>query len=434
MITIREVTKRFDDQIAVDNLSLNLQKGELCVFVGESGCGKSTTLRMINRLIEPDEGEIEINGKNVCDYPAEELRRSIGYVVQSTGLFPHMTVRENISVVPGLLNWDKDRTLERVKELIKLVGLDVASNINKYPSELSGGEAQRIGVARALAADPEIILMDEPFGAVDPLNRTNLQNEFLKIQRKLKKTVIFVTHDIDEAMKMGDKIAIMSKGKLEGFGTPEEIFGNPQNPRTKEFLGKVLLPLAPRALAFGEDYRFGKEAKGTPSLLREHFPTIESPLLELEGGKVSTQRIGSLLEKGDVRGAARLLGRPYEIQGKVVPGLRNGHRLGFPTMNLSLSAPYLLPKEGVYFGLSHRLGKIYRSIVNVGRNPTIGVLKERKVEAHLLDYPEEEGYGGTLYVEFLSFMREEKTFAGLDGLRKQLEMDKEEARRLPLDL
>lgn len=236
MITIREVTKRFDDQIAVDNLSLNLQKGELCVFVGESGCGKSTTLRMINRLIEPDEGEIEINGKNVCDYPAEELRRSIGYVVQSTGLFPHMTVRENISVVPGLLNWDKDRTLERVKELIKLVGLDVASYINKYPSELSGGEAQRIGVARALAADPEIILMDEPFGAVDPLNRTNLQNEFLKIQRKLKKTVIFVTHDIDEAMKMGDKIAIMSKGKLEGFGTPEEILMS-ENPFVRSFLG-----------------------------------------------------------------------------------------------------------------------------------------------------------------------------------------------------
>lgn len=202
----------------------------------------------------------------------------------------------------------------------------------------------------------------------------------------------------------------------------------------EEFLGKVLLPLAPRALAFGEDYRFGKEAKGTPSLLREHFPTIESPLLELEGGKVSTQRIGSLLEEGDVVGARRLLGRPYEIQGKVVPGLRNGHRLGFPTMNLSLSAPYLLPKEGVYFSLAHRLGKIYRAIVNVGRNPTIGVLKERKVEAHLLDYPEEEGYGGTLYVEFLSFMREEKTFAGLDGLRKQLEMDKEEARRLPLEL
>lgn len=236
MITIKDVTKKFEDQIAVDHLSLELEKGELCVFVGESGCGKSTTLRMINRLIEPTSGVIEIDGKNVCDYPAEELRRGIGYVVQSTGLFPHMTVRENISVVPNLLNWNKEKTLERVKELIGLVGLDVQSYINKYPSELSGGEAQRVGVARALAADPEIILMDEPFGAVDPLNRTNLQNEFLKIQKKLKKTVIFVTHDIDEAMKMGDKIAIMSKGKLEGFGTPEEILQS-QNPFVKSFLG-----------------------------------------------------------------------------------------------------------------------------------------------------------------------------------------------------
>lgn len=236
MIRLENVTKKFDEQTAVDHLSLELQKGELCVFVGESGCGKSTTLRMINRLIEPDEGIIEINGKNIKEYPASELRRSIGYVVQSTGLFPHMNVRQNISVVPRLLKWNEDRVLERVKELITLVGLDVASYINKYPSELSGGEAQRIGVARALAADPDIILMDEPFGAVDPLNRNNLQNEFLKIQRQLKKTVIFVTHDIDEAMKMGDKIVIMSKGVLQNFGRPEEILVS-ENAFVKSFLG-----------------------------------------------------------------------------------------------------------------------------------------------------------------------------------------------------
>lgn len=236
MIALRNVTKRFGTQIAVDNLSMELQTGELCVFVGESGCGKSTTLRMINRLIEADEGTIEINGKNIYDYDPVELRRSIGYVVQSTGLFPHMNVRENISVVPRLLNWKEDKILERVKELIALVGLDVGAYINKYPSELSGGEAQRIGVARALAADPEIILMDEPFGAVDPLNRANLQNEFLKIQKQLKKTVIFVTHDIDEAMKMGDKIAIMSKGKLESFESPETILMS-DNKFVRSFLG-----------------------------------------------------------------------------------------------------------------------------------------------------------------------------------------------------
>ena len=236
MIVLKNVTKRFGDQVAVNNLSMELQTGELCVFVGESGCGKSTTLKMINRLIENDEGSIEINGKNINSYDPVELRKSIGYVVQSTGLFPHMTVYENIAVVPRLLKWKEDKIQERAKELIQLVGLDVKSYINKYPSELSGGEAQRIGVARALAANPEIILMDEPFGAVDPLNRTNLQNEFLKIQKQLKKTVIFVTHDIEEAMKMGDKIAIMSKGKLVCFDTPEHVLSS-ANTFVKSFLG-----------------------------------------------------------------------------------------------------------------------------------------------------------------------------------------------------
>lgn len=179
MITLKNITKKFDNQIAVDKLSLELKKGELCAFVGESGCGKSTTLRMINRLIEPDEGLIEINGKDINDYKAEDLRRSIGYVVQSTGLFPHMNVRENISVVPRLLKWDEKRTLERVKELIAMVGLDVNTYINKYPSELSGGEAQRIGVARALAADPEIILMDRIYGCY----RTKKENRCYYIEK-----------------------------------------------------------------------------------------------------------------------------------------------------------------------------------------------------------------------------------------------------------
>ncbi|WP_105309064.1 ABC transporter ATP-binding protein [Dorea sp. Marseille-P4042] len=237
MIALRNVTKKFETQVAVDNLSMELQTGELCMFVGESGCGKSTTLRMINRLIDADEGVIEINGKNIYDYNEVELRRSIGYVVQNTGLFPHMNVRENISIVPRLLKWNENKILDRAKELIDLVGLEVESYINKYPSELSGGEAQRIGVARALAADPDIILMDEPFGAVDPLNRANLQNEFMKIQKQLKKTVIFVTHDIDEAMKMGDKIAIMSKGKLEQFESPETILLSNNN-FVRSFLGK----------------------------------------------------------------------------------------------------------------------------------------------------------------------------------------------------
>lgn len=236
MIKLENVIKKFGDQTAVDNLSLEIKKGEICAFVGESGCGKSTTLRMINRLIPFDSGSIKIDNKDINEYDPVELRRSIGYVVQSTGLFPHMNVRENISVVPRLLGWKEDEILPRVKELISLVGLDVKSYINKYPSELSGGEAQRIGVARALAANPDIILMDEPFGAVDPLNRNNLQNEFLKIQKQLKKTIIFVTHDIEEAIKMGDKIAIMSKGKLECFDSPENILSS-ENEFVRSFLG-----------------------------------------------------------------------------------------------------------------------------------------------------------------------------------------------------
>lgn len=236
MIKLENVIKKFGDQTAVDNLSLEIKKGEICAFVGESGCGKSTTLRMINRLIPFDSGSIKIDNKDINEYDPVELRRSIGYVVQSTGLFPHMNVRENISVVPRLLGWKEDEILPRVKELISLVGLDVKSYINKYPSELSGGEAQRIGVARALAANPDIILMDEPFGEVDPLNRNNLQNEFLKIQKQLKKTIIFVTHDIEEAIKMGDKIAIMSKGKLECFDSPENILSS-ENEFVRSFLG-----------------------------------------------------------------------------------------------------------------------------------------------------------------------------------------------------
>ncbi|MFV0520427.1 MAG: ABC transporter ATP-binding protein [Lachnospirales bacterium] len=237
MIEFKNVIKTYDGIGAVDNLNLTINEGELCVLLGESGCGKSTTLNMVNRLIEPDSGTITINGKDIESFQIDELRRSIGYVVQSIGLFPHMTVAQNISVVPNLLKWDKAKTHARVVELIETVGLDVDRYINKYPSQLSGGEAQRIGVARALAADPKILLMDEPFGAIDPLNRANLQNEFLNIQQKLGKTVIFVTHDIGEAMKMGDKIALMSKGVLQCFGNPIDLLKSKENEFVRNFMG-----------------------------------------------------------------------------------------------------------------------------------------------------------------------------------------------------
>lgn len=236
MIKLTDVTKVYDDKVVVDNLNLEIPEGEICVFLGESGCGKSTTLKMINRLIEYTSGKIEIDGINHKEYDPILLRRKIGYVVQGTGLFPHMTVLKNISVVPNLLKMDKDWIYNRAVELIKMVGLNPDEYMNKFPSELSGGEAQRIGIVRSLAADPKILLMDEPFGAVDPLNREIIQDEFLKIQKNLNKTVIIVSHDIEEAFKMGDKIAVMAKGKLKSFGTPFEIIKSDDS-FVKDFLG-----------------------------------------------------------------------------------------------------------------------------------------------------------------------------------------------------
>jgi osmoprotectant transport system ATP-binding protein len=237
MIYLDNVKKRYQNTVAVSDLTLEIGDGEVCVIIGPSGCGKTTTMRMINRLIEPTSGEIYINGENSGGIKAEILRRSIGYAIQSVGLFPHMTVAANISVVPELLQWDKARIEKRIKELLQLVGLNPDEYYAKYPGELSGGEAQRIGVARALAADPPILLMDEPFGAVDPLTREKLQTQFLNIQRELKKTVILVTHDLDEAIRMADRIAIMKSGKLVQYDTPEAILTKPADKFVHDFVG-----------------------------------------------------------------------------------------------------------------------------------------------------------------------------------------------------
>ena len=237
MIRLEHVTKSYDDKPAVDDLSFRVEKGEICVLIGPSGCGKTTTLRMINRLIEPTSGKIWVNNAEISNSKPEQLRRSIGYAIQSVGLFPHMTVAANIAVVPKLLKWDKARISERGDELLKLVGLDPAKYGAKYPKQLSGGEAQRIGVARALAADPPVLLMDEPFGAVDPLTRQRLQSQFLQIQRQLKKTIILVTHDLEEAIRLADRIAVMQAGKLVQHDTPEAILAKPVNKFVHDFVG-----------------------------------------------------------------------------------------------------------------------------------------------------------------------------------------------------
>ena len=239
MITLDAVTKRYAaDSVAVNELSLTVSDGELCVLVGPSGCGKTTTLRMINRLIEPSSGRILIDDTDVLKMDPVHLRRSIGYVIQQGGLFPHRRVGDNVATVPRLLGWDKKRVDARVVELLELVGLDPESYRRRYPHELSGGERQRVGVARALGADPPILLMDEPFAAVDPVTRKRLQQELLQLQGKLKKTIVFVTHDIDEATLLGDRIVVLSKGAhIEQYDTPNQILGRPATAFVADFVG-----------------------------------------------------------------------------------------------------------------------------------------------------------------------------------------------------
>ncbi len=239
MIVLDSVSKNYPGgSNAVDNLTLEIGEGETCVLVGPSGCGKSTTLRMINRLIEPSAGRIVVGGEDVTHVDPVVLRLKMGYVIQRTGLFPHQTIAENVATVPRLWGWEKARVKRRVDELLELVGLDPAGYRDRYPHQLSGGQQQRVGFARALGADPPILLMDEPFGAVDRITRERLQNEFLQIQRTLHKTVVFVTHDIDEAVRVGDRIALLNVGaRVEQYATPAEILGRPANEFVSNFLG-----------------------------------------------------------------------------------------------------------------------------------------------------------------------------------------------------
>ena len=235
-----DVLKRYPGQKkpAVDGLSLHIPAGEIVMFVGPSGCGKTTSLKMINRLIEPTSGTISIGGEDVRGKNVDQLRRHVGYVIQGGSLFPHLTVAQNISVVPRLLKWDARRTSERVDELLELVSLDPAKYRDRYPRELSGGQQQRVGVARGLAADPPVILMDEPFGAVDPITRQRLQDELLSIQEELRKTIVCVTHDIDEAVKLGDRILILQEGaQIAQYDTPEAILAAPANAFVEDFVG-----------------------------------------------------------------------------------------------------------------------------------------------------------------------------------------------------
>jgi osmoprotectant transport system ATP-binding protein len=263
MIRLDSVSKRFPDgTVAVTDLTLEVPEGQTSVLVGPSGCGKTTTLKMVNRLVEPSGGRIYLDDEDVTGVDPVGLRRRIGYVIQQVGLFPHQTIAANVGTVPRLLGWNRDRVTARVDELLELVGLDPTTYRRRYPAQLSGGQRQRVGVARALAADPPVLLMDEPFGAIDPVTRMRLQDEFLRLQEAVRKTIVFVTHDIEEAVKMGDRIAILEiGGVLAQYDTPAEVLGNPASDFVADFVG------ADRAL---------KRLKVTPVEVEslEHPPTV----------------------------------------------------------------------------------------------------------------------------------------------------------------
>ena len=344
------VVKRYPGQAepAIDNLSLTVPAGEICVLVGPSGCGKTTALRLVNRMIELSGGDILIDGVSIRTRSPAELRRQIGYVIQQIGLFPHLTIASNIATVPKLLGWSRERIERRVVELLDLVSLP-AELKDRYPAQLSGGQRQRVGVARALAADPPLMLMDEPFGAVDPINRERLQNQFLRLQSEIRKTIIFVTHDIDEAIKMGDRVAVLQKGgKLAQYATPPELLMSPENEFVEDFVGadralKRLALLRVRDIDLwkaplvraGEPTARAREAmadadvphplvidaEGRPvgwlserDLARDTVPakpaTAPDPILELED--VLRDALSSLLEHGS------LYGPVVDGQGRVV--------------------------------------------------------------------------------------------------------------------
>lgn len=242
MIKLENIIKRYNDgSEALKNINLHCEEGEITVLIGPSGCGKTTTLKLLNRLINPTSGKIYVNGKDTAEVNPVKLRREIGYVIQHIGLFPHMTISGNVAVVPKLLKWDKLRISQRVEELLNLVGLSPETYSGRYPSELSGGQQQRIGVIRALAAEPSIILMDEPFSALDPISREQLQDELVKLQKDIQKTIVFVTHDMDEALKIADKIVLMKDGEIVQQGSPEDILRHPANDFVENFIGQKRL-------------------------------------------------------------------------------------------------------------------------------------------------------------------------------------------------
>jgi osmoprotectant transport system ATP-binding protein len=304
MIQLHNVSKSFDGQrtFAVRDLSLEVPAGETLVLLGASGCGKTTTLKMINRLVEPTGGTILVDGEDITAQNVHQLRRRIGYAIQSIGLFPHMTIGENIAVVPRLLGWSRSDTQRRVEELLDMVGLPSGQFVRRYPNQLSGGQRQRIGVARALAADPPIILMDEPFGALDPITREQLQDEFLELESEIQKTIVFVTHDIFEAVRMGDRIALLNEGTIEQLATPADLVENPVSDFVEQFLGQHRFQLSMMTTQIGQFLEDGQAPDERPSVRL----SVRSSLLNaLDRFKQTRQQTIPVYKGKDFKGLLR---------------------------------------------------------------------------------------------------------------------------------
>jgi osmoprotectant transport system ATP-binding protein len=313
MIRLRGVGKRYPDgTVAVQELDIDVPRGDIVVLVGPSGCGKSTTLKMVNRLVEPTSGTIELDGEDVTRVDPVTLRRRMGYVIQQIGLFPHQTVRTNVATVPRLVGWDRARTRTRVDELLELVGLDPERHGDRYPHQLSGGQRQRVGVARALAVDPPVLLMDEPFGAVDPVVRERLQQEFLNLQQQVRKTILFVTHDIEEAVRLGDRIAVFREGgHLEQYDTPATLLGNPATPFVADFVGAdrglkrlSVTPVLSAALEHPPVVRTGQRRADAAAALRA-TDARWAVVLDDDGALHGWVGVGQLAGDGTVESVAR---------------------------------------------------------------------------------------------------------------------------------
>ncbi|MEA2420385.1 MAG: osmoprotectant transport system ATP-binding protein [Thermoleophilaceae bacterium] len=368
-LEFRQATKQYPGQTepAVDALSLEVPSGEICVLVGPSGCGKTTAMRMVNRMIDITAGDIVLDGRSVKERRPAELRREIGYAIQQIGLFPHLSVAGNIATVPRLLGWSKDRIEARVDELLQLVSLDPHETRDRFPAQLSGGQRQRVGVARALAVDPPLMLMDEPFGAIDPINRERLQNEFLRLQREIRKTIVFVTHDIDEAIKMGDRIAIMQRGgKLAQYAPPAELLMHPANSFVEDFVG------ADRALK-----RLALQRVRDVDLWKAALVRVGEPVAEARAKTADSEVPYPLLIDADGRALGWLSERAL-----------HGERV---TAELSSKAEPLLDLDAVLRdALSDLLAEEaqYGPVVNE-RGEVIGVLSI-EILAHALKAPPEQ--------------------------------------------